>query len=135
MVDLASSHASQPRCTAPPNPTPPHPIPFFVITQGHPIALQRLAAFFQEQGFHASSQRKPVVVVGPADTRSRCLVVGYQATGRVRGSRLGEAFAAAAGTVGARAATDAFDAAVIELDLSDVERFKAELLRLSARLL
>lgn len=48
------------------------------------MALQRLAAFFQEQHYHHSGRRKPVVLIGPADSGQRCLAVGYEATGRMQ---------------------------------------------------
>jgi cell division control protein 45 len=103
-----------------------------------PLALQRLAAFFQEQHLHAShaNRRKPVVLVGPKDPASgRCLVVGYQVAAPGRGNRLGLAFVQAAEEVGAHAWLDLFDTSVVEVAGADVERFKAELLRVATELL
>ena len=51
---------------------------------GHPMALQRLAAFLQEQHFQTRGQRKPVVLIGPRSSTDRCLVIGYEATQRMR---------------------------------------------------
>lgn len=48
------------------------------------MALQRLAAFFQEQSFHASGKRKPVILVGPKSDEGRCLVIGFEATNRMQ---------------------------------------------------
>ncbi len=48
------------------------------------MALQRMAAFFQDQHFHHTNRRKPVVLIGPADASLRCLAVGYEATGRMQ---------------------------------------------------
>lgn len=101
----------------------------------HPMALQRLAAFFQEQHFQTSKKKKPVVLIGPKREDGRCLVVGYQATAHIRGNKLGLAFAEATEEVGAQAWHDLFEATVIELAASDVERFKQELLRAAAELL
>lgn len=101
----------------------------------HPMALQRLAAFFQEQHFHLSGKRKPVVLIGPRGDDGRCLVAGYQATARMQGNRLGLAFQAATEEVGAQAWHDLFESTVIELAADDIERFKQELLRSAADLL
>lgn len=103
-----------------------------------PMALQRLAAFFQEQHLHQNqnNRRKPVVLVGPRDPISgRCLAVGYQITSPGKGNRLGEAFEAAAEEVGAQAWHDLFDTTVMEIAVEDVERFKGELLRVATELL
>jgi cell division control protein 45 len=104
----------------------------------HPMALQRLAAFFQEQHLHQShaNRRKPVVLVGPRDAVSgRCLVVGYQVAAPGQGNKLGAAFEAAAEEVGAQAWHDLFDTTIMEVAAEDVERFKAELLRVATELL
>ena len=59
---------------------PPH-------AQSHPMALQRLAAFFQDQHFQQSGNRKPIVLIGPRRAApggsQRCLVVGFEATNRM----------------------------------------------------
>lgn len=105
---------------------------------GHPMALQRLAAFFQEQHAHQgqNNRRKPVVLIGPRDAvTGRCLVVGYQVTAPGRGNRLGDAFAAATEEVHAQAWHDLFDTSIMEIMSDDVERFKAELLRVATDLL
>jgi cell division control protein 45 len=104
----------------------------------HPMALQRMAAFFQEQHLHqaATNRRKPLVLVGPRDPRTRrCLVVGYQVAAPGQGNRLGAAFEAAAEEVGAQAWHDLFDTSIMEIAGEDVERFKAELLRVASELL
>ena len=47
----------------------------------HPMALQRMAEFLQDQYYHQSqtSKRKPVVLIAPKDENTgRCLVVGFQ---------------------------------------------------------
>lgn len=103
-----------------------------------PMALQRLAAFFQEQHLHQNqnNRRKPVVLIGPKDPISgRCLAVGYQISNPGKGNRLGEAFEAAAEEVGAQAWHDLFDTTVMEIATEDVERFKGELLRVATELL
>lgn len=52
------------------------------------MALQRLAAFFQDQHQQARGRRKPVILIGPrAGDDGRCLVIGYEATQRMRVSR------------------------------------------------
>lgn len=102
--------------------------------QSHPMALQRLAAFFQEQAVHFGQRRKPVVLIGPRSTEGRCLVIGYEATNRMQGNRLGTAFAAAAEDVGAQAWQDLFDTTVMEVAFGDVDRFKGELLRLATEI-
>lgn len=102
------------------------------------MALQRMAAFFQEQHLHQShtNRRKPVVLIGPRCPRTgRCLVVGYQVTAPGRGNKLGAAFEAAIEEVGAQAWHDLFDTAIMEVVAEDVERFKAELLRVATELL
>ncbi len=48
------------------------------------MALQRLAAFFQEQYYHQSGKRKPVILVGPKADSGRCLVIGFEATNRMQ---------------------------------------------------
>lgn len=49
------------------------------------MALHRLAAFFQDQHFQARGRRKPVILIGPrASSDGRCLVIGYEATQRIR---------------------------------------------------
>lgn len=48
------------------------------------MALQRLAAFFQDQHYQLRGVRKPVVLVGPKSSDGRCLVIGYEATQRMR---------------------------------------------------
>jgi hypothetical protein len=48
------------------------------------MALQRLAAFFQDQYFQAKGHRKPVMLIGPRTGEGRCLVIGYEATQRMR---------------------------------------------------
>ena len=56
------------------------------------MALQRLAAFLQDQHFQGASEsqrssgraRKPVVLISPADGEGNCLAVGYEATGRMQ---------------------------------------------------
>uniref|UniRef100_A0A1D2AER3 Cell division control protein 45-like protein n=1 Tax=Auxenochlorella protothecoides TaxID=3075 RepID=A0A1D2AER3_AUXPR len=101
----------------------------------HPMALQRMAAFFQDQHFHHTNRRKPVVLIGPADASLRCLAVGYEATGRMQGNKLGHAFAAATEAVKAEAWHDLFDTTVIQISKHDVDRFKSELLRLATDLL
>ena len=105
----------------------------------HPMTLQRMAAFFQEQHKHQnqSNKRKPLVLVGPKDPLTgRCLVVGYQvASPGQQGNRLGAAFQAAADEVRALAWHDLFDTSIMEIAGDDVERFKAELLRAASELL
>jgi len=104
----------------------------------HPMALHRLAAFFQDQHMHQShnASQKPVVLIGPRDPGTgRCLVVGYQVTAPGQGNRLNAAFAAATEEVGAQAWHDLFDTAIMEIIGDDVERFKAELLRVASELL
>lgn len=104
----------------------------------HPMALQRLAAFFQEQHLHQNqnARRKPVVLIGPRDAGTgRCLVVGYQVTAPGQGNKLGSAFIAAAEEVGAQAWHDLFDTTIMEIVGDDVERFKAELLKVATELL
>ena len=62
------------------------------LMQGQPMALQRLAAFLQDQHFQGASEsqrssgraRKPVVLISPADGEGNCLAVGYEATGRMQ---------------------------------------------------
>lgn len=52
------------------------------------MTLQRLAAFFQDQHQQARGRRKPVILIGPrAGDDGRCLVIGYEATQRMRVSR------------------------------------------------
>ncbi|PSC71473.1 cell division control 45-like protein [Micractinium conductrix] len=102
---------------------------------GHPMALQRLAAFFQEQHFQARGKRKPVILIGPKAENGRCLVIGYEATQRMRGNKLGTAFIEATDRVGAQAWHDLFDTCVFEIKHDDVARFKEELLRLANALL
>jgi hypothetical protein len=126
--------------TLPPPPAPPPPPLDSTSTslQCHPMALQRLASFFQEQHLHqsASHRRKPVVLVGPRDAATgRCLIVGYQVAAPGRGNKLGAAFEAAAEEVGAQAWHDLFDTAIMEVAAEDVERFKGELLRVATELL
>jgi cell division control protein 45 len=104
----------------------------------HPMTLQRMAAFFQEQHLHQSqnNRRKPLVLIGTKDPLTgRCLVVGYQVTAPGQGNRLGAAFEAAAEEVGAQAWHDLFDTSIMEIAGEDVERFKAELLRVASELL
>jgi hypothetical protein len=48
------------------------------------MALQRLAAFFQDQYFQARGTRKPVMLIGPRSGDDRCLVVGYEASQRAK---------------------------------------------------
>ena len=66
----------------------------------HPMALQRMAEFLQDQYYHQSqtSKRKPVVLIAPKDENTgRCLVVGFQvAKPGNQGNRLGSAFVQAA---------------------------------------
>ena len=66
----------------------------------HPMALQRMAEFLQDQSYHQSqtSKRKPVVLIAPKDENTgRCLVVGFQvAKPGNQGNRLGSAFVQAA---------------------------------------
>ncbi|EFN58772.1 hypothetical protein CHLNCDRAFT_50260 [Chlorella variabilis] len=102
---------------------------------GHPMALQRLAAFFQDQYFQSSGHRKPVMLIGPRSAEGRCLVIGYEATQRMRGNKLGTAFIEATERVGAQAWHDLFDTCIFEIAHSDVARFKEELLRLANALL
>jgi hypothetical protein len=52
-----------------------------------------------------------------------------------QGNRLGAAFEAAAEEVGAQAWHDLFDTSIMEIAGEDVERFKAELLRVASELL
>ena len=104
----------------------------------HPMALQRMADFFQQQHMHQNqnNRRKPLVLVGPKDpVTKRCLVIGYQVTAPGQGNRLGEAFTAAAEEVGALAWHDLFENSIMEIAGDDVERFKAELLRTASELL
>lgn len=104
----------------------------------HPMSLQRMAAFLQEQYYHQSQSNKlkPVVLIAPKDqTTGRCLVVGYQVSGPGEGNKLGAAFAAAAEEVGAQAWHDLFDTSIMEIMCHDVERFKAELLRVASEIL
>ena len=105
----------------------------------HPMALQRMAEFLQDQYYHQSqtSKRKPVVLIAPKDENTgRCLVVGFQvARPGNQGNRLGSAFVQAAEDVGARSWHDMFSTNICELDSSDVERFKAELLRVASDVL
>lgn len=102
---------------------------------GHPMALQRLASFFQEQHFQARGVRKPVILIGPRSATGRCLVIGYEATQRMRGNKLGTAFIEATDRVGAQAWHDLFDTCIFEIKSEDVSRFKQELLRLANMLL
>jgi hypothetical protein len=98
----------------------------------HPMALQRLAAFFQDEMYSRTGRRRPVVVIAPRNPDTgRCLVVGYGTSQRLRGNKLGAAFSAASEKVGARAWHDLFDTCVVEVTSSDVERFKSELLRMA----
>lgn len=113
----------------------PHAFSLSPSPQSHPMALQRLAAFFQEQHFQASGRRKPVVLIGPKSTEGRCLVIGFEATNRMQGNRLGMAFAAAAEDVRAQAWQDLFDTTVMEVAFGDVDRFKSELLRQASELI
>ncbi|GAB4814948.1 hypothetical protein N2152v2_001994 [Parachlorella kessleri] len=101
----------------------------------HPMALQRLASFFQEQYYHQSGKRKPVILVGPKAENGRCLVIGFEATNRMQGNKLGQAFAEATELVRAQSWHDLFDTSVIEIAHGDVERFKQEVLRVAAELL
>ncbi|KAI8103739.1 hypothetical protein M9435_006267 [Picochlorum sp. BPE23] len=103
----------------------------------HPVALQRMAEFLQEQYYHQSqtSKRKPVVLVAPKDESGRCLVVGYQVCAPGEGNKLGSAFVQAAEDVGAQSWHDLFDTSVMEIMANDVERFKAELLRIASEIL
>ena len=48
------------------------------------MALQRMAAFFQDQYYHVSGKRRPIVLFGPVADSGRCLVVGYEATHRLQ---------------------------------------------------
>lgn len=105
----------------------------------HPMALQRMAEFLQEQYYHQSqtSKRKPVVLIAPKDDATgRCFVVGFQVSSPGNhGNRLGSAFVQAAEEVGAQAWHDLFDTSIMELMVDDVERFKAELLRIASEIL
>ena len=105
----------------------------------NPMALQRMAEFLQDQYYHQSqtSKRKPVVLIAPKDEGTgRCLVVGFQvAKPGNQGNCLGSAFVQAAEDVGARSWHDMFSTNICELDCSDVERFKAELLRVASEVL
>lgn len=104
----------------------------------HPMALQRMADFFQQQHLYQNqnNRRKPLVLVGPKDpVTNRCLVVGYQVTAPGQGNRLGDAFAAAAEEVGALAWHDLFENTIMEIAGDDVERFKAGLLSSASELL
>ena len=104
----------------------------------HPMALQRMASFLQEQHYHQSqtNKRKPVVLIAPKNpVTGRCLVVGFQVCSPGQGNRLGAAFAAAAEEVGAQAWHDLFDTSIMEIMVDDVERFKAELLRVASDML
>lgn len=104
----------------------------------HPLVLRRMAAFFQEQHFFQSNsnRRKPVVLIGPKSADSgKCLIVGYQVISPGKGNRLGTAFQAAAEEVAAQAWHDLFDTSIMEIASEDVERFKAELLRVATDLL
>ena len=104
----------------------------------NPMALQRLAEFLQEQYFHQSqtNKRKPVVLIAPKDdANGRCIVVGYQVSSPGQGNKLGSAFVQAADDVGAQAWHDLFDTSVMEIMADDVERFKAELLRIASDIL
>lgn len=103
---------------------------------GHPMTLQRLAAFFQDQHQQARGRRKPVILIGPrAGDDGRCLVIGYEATQRMRGNKLGTAFIEATERVRAQAWHDLFDTCIFEIKQEDVPRFKEELLRLANQLL
>jgi cell division control protein 45 len=102
---------------------------------GHPMALHRLAGFFQEQYFQAKGQRKPVIMIGPRSADDKCLVIGYEATQRMRGNKLGTAFIEATERTGATAWHDLFDTSIFEIKHADVQRFKEELLRLANALL
>ena len=89
-TSTSTSHSLPPTSTArQPLPCPPacprFPPP--ACLQGHPMALQRLAAFFQDQYFQAKGHRKPVMLIGPRTGEGRCLVIGYEATQRMRVSR------------------------------------------------
>jgi cell division control protein 45 len=99
----------------------------------HPMALQRMAEFLQDQYYHQSqtNKRKPVVLIAPKDENTgRCLVVGFQVAKQGnQGNRLGSAFVQAAEDVGAQSWHDMFSTNICELDSSAVERFKQELLR------
>jgi hypothetical protein len=99
--------------------------------------MQRMAEFLQEQYYHQSqtSKRKPVVLVAPKDESGRCLVVGYQVCAPGEGNKLGSAFVQAAEDVGAQSWHDLFDTSVMEIMANDVERFKAELLRIASEIL
>lgn len=104
----------------------------------HPLVLRRMASFFQEQHLFqsAANRRKPVVLIGPrSQTTGRCLVVGYQVLSPGQGNRLGTAFQLAAEEVMAQSWHDLFDTSIMEIDASDVERFKAELLKEATDLL
>lgn len=104
----------------------------------NPMALQRMAEFLQEQYFHQNqaNKRKPVVLIAPKDdANGRCLVVGYQVASPGQGNKLGAAFVQAADDVGAQAWHDLFDTSVMEIMADDVERFKAELLRIASDIL
>lgn len=104
----------------------------------NPMALQRMAEFLQEQYYHQSqtNKRKPVVLIAPKDDVSgRCLVVGYQVASPGQGNKLGAAFVQAAEDVGAQAWHDLFDTSIMEIMADDVERFKAELLRIASDIL
>ena len=74
--------AGRPLLPTKPTHATPHPMQF------HPMALQRLAAFFQDQHFQQSGRRKPIVLIGPRRAApggaQRCLVVGYEATNRMQ---------------------------------------------------
>lgn len=71
--------------------------------QGHPMALQRLAAFFQDHYYQARGARKPVMLIGPRTEGDRCLVIGYEATQRMR----------VRGRAGGQATGRAWDAVVL----------------------
>jgi cell division control protein 45 len=104
----------------------------------HPMALQRLSEFLQEQYYHQSqtSKRKPVVLIAPRNAvTGRCLVVGYQVVAPGQGNKLGSAFVQAAEDVSAQAWHDLFDTSIMEIMADDVERFKAELLRIASDIL
>ena len=116
----------------------------------HPMALQRMAAFLQEQHLHQSqnNRKKPLVLVGPKDPITRrCLVVGYQVSqpgsggssgtsgNQQQGNQLGKAFVEASEGVSAMSWHDLFDTSIMEIAGDDVERFKAELLRVASDLL
>lgn len=102
LPDLLAPARTRGHMPCPPISTPPQPSPVYVEPliatslpypcllarlQGHPMALHRLAAFFQDQYYQAKGHRKPVMLIGPRTAEGRCLVIGYEATQRMRVSR------------------------------------------------